>query len=39
MVRNCLTRLFSKNPIVVIAYLLNSLLIGTSSHEYVKGIL
>ena len=33
------TRLFSKNHIGVTVYLRNSLLLGISSHGYVKGIL
>ena len=39
LVPDCLTRLFSKNPIGVTIYLLNSLLLGISSHGYVKDIL
>ena len=38
MVPNCPTSLFSKNHSVTV-YLLNSLLLGISSHGYVKGIL
>ena len=39
LVPNCPTRLFSKNHIGVTVYLLNGLLLGISSHGYVKDIL
>ena len=39
LVPNCRTILFSKNHIGVTDYLLNSLLLGISSHGYVKDIL
>ena len=39
LVPNCPTHLFSKNHTGVTVYLLNSLLLGISSHGYVKDIL